>query len=164
MISELEEYSNNGKLYNYNISVDALVKFIRECINAFGDNPYGGYDYIIVGENDVDIYGIVVGWSRGFDYEDDDYIDGYGLCIKLAIIEDSMGMEFDDFNMPYTVNGDVWDTNCEISNDPNSPSIVTDAEWILKEWNAFCDAYQDSLELIHNVTEDDEDEDDEDYE
>jgi len=149
MISEVEEYPNHGEIEDYNISVESVVTFIQSFLRRFGDDIYA-WDCLAIGENDVETYGIVIGWSGGFDETDDAYIDGYALCIKLAILENAMGMDFDDFPMPYTAKGDVWDTCCEISRNPNDPSIKSDAQWIMQAWSAFYDLYMDSLEFIHD--------------
>ncbi len=163
MIRGIEEYPEHGKIENYNISVAEVASFIRNCVSSFGDNPYA-YDWLALGENDEEEYGVVIGWSYGFDEEDEDCIDGYCLCMKLAILESSMGMEFDDFNMPYTVNGDVWDTCTQISRDPNS-DFELDAKWIIESWNQFCNEYADSREFIHGIDDSENDDfDDEDGE
>lgn len=156
MINNLEEYPHNGPIEDYHPTVESIVTFLRSAIKEVGNDIYE-YDSFPLGENDNESYILLVGWSYGFDYEE---TDGYGLCAKICIDDDAIGCEYDDFNMPYTLNGDVWDSNCEISDDPNSLSIEEDAKWFLKEWQAFVEAYMDSEEFLNpNYEEDSDDED-----
>ena len=101
----------------------ALELFIKNAIDAFNDGYNGCYYYNLGKGSNGKEFAIVIGWSEGFDEEDDCegcISDGeYRVCMKLAYNCDDLQCDYDiDWEMPGGEDGgDVDDTNTEITTD-----------------------------------------------
>lgn len=82
---------------------------------------------------------VCVGWSDGFDVDDDSVIHAmdeksWAVCAAIKVwTSDSMRTDLDWINMPYNEDGDVWDTTLSIA--PYEDYIDV-ARWFLKEYEA----------------------------
>ena len=89
---------------------------------------------------------IAGGWSEGFseEYADLLYVSKsdpkYAMCIKVAIKDDSLGIDFDSLSMPTYKHGEVDDTcvPLELGDDPEAVAsfFLMEFERISKEYEA----------------------------
>jgi hypothetical protein len=137
-------------------SVSKLAKFIEDSVNILLTTDYTNCRYPL-----DDTWAVYVGWSDGFDENDEyvyhnEYNPSAAICCKIADMEDALWTDYDWCNMPYDEEtGDVWDTDSAIS--PNEDYQQT-ASWLLEEYDKIVEAFSE---------EDDDyyiDDDDEDYE
>ena len=83
---------------------------------------------------------LVLGWEEGYDkgekYQQE--VDGtiYTLCGKVAVNIDDLQCDYDvDWYMPYTEDGDVYDTNTAIADADDLDFFVGEAKTIAEMMN-----------------------------
>jgi len=97
------------------------AKDVAKILKHFKDGGEGVYWHKFTTLNDGKELCLVFGWQEGY-MPDPKLIqrDGYTLCAKIAINIDDLQCDYDmDWYMPYYENGEVWDTETALLDDPN---------------------------------------------
>lgn len=140
-------------------SASDLAEFIEDSVNTLLTTDYTNCRYEL-----DDTWAVYVGWSDGFDEDDEsvyhnEYNPSAAICCKIADMKDALWTDYDWCNMPYNEEtGDVWDTDSAISPNENYQQTAT---WLLDEYKQIVETYG------NGETEDDDyyiGDDDEDYE
>ena len=101
---------------NEDVSVDKLAKFIEEAVEGLKDGEYTNYSYKF-----DDRFALFVGWSKGYDEDDDTVIHDeedpeFAIVAGIKVwTSDYVGTDFDWLNYPYVEGGDVIDDSMTIS-------------------------------------------------
>ena len=121
-------------------NVSDVAKFIEDSVNTLQTTNYTNCRYIL-----DDQFAIYVGWSDGYDENDDTVIrdsksPSYGInaCIKER--NDADWADLDYLNFPWSVkDGDVWDNSISIG--PNTDYTQV-AEWLLDDFDSMKEALE----------------------
>lgn len=120
------------------------TKLTKEFINAVEDMKQtkfnGTYHWILGGDEDNNDWAIVLGWSDGYEpNENDDCMDGtYSLCAKIAYQPNNSLMQCDydvDWLMPYNEEtGEVDETEITIFSGCDLEWVVN---WLLECYSTY---------------------------
>ena len=158
----MPQFNYYGELDDFNVSDEEAYNFVKDTVARLADDIYS-YDYLELGEDDVNTYALLVGWMDGFDPEDCGNEEGRDLCIQVGYLPKRTTMaDFEDWYMPYNPDTyDVWDTNVPISQDPAGVSL-SDVKWEMDSWRRYVKIYNKITRYYQDEESDDEDYDDED--
>ena len=111
---------------DYDKDAGKIAKFIEDAVNGLKNGEATNYRYKL-----DDRLAIFVGWSEGFDEDDDTIIHDeedpeYGIVAGIKVwTSDDMWTDFDYLNFPYYANGDVLDyMTSDIAPNANYASIA----------------------------------------
>lgn len=145
------EMNNAGKINN-SLDKNKIAKFLEKAITDLTTT-----DYTCIWYNLDDDLALFVGWTEGYDTNDETVIHSkddpsYVIASKIASNHEFMKTDLDWLIQPYGENGDVWDTQMALS--PNEDFINT-AEWYIGEYKEIRDAIDKGELLLENkkVTE-----------
>ena len=117
-------------------------KQLKEAVEWLYENKCGCCHFHLLTDDKGREWSIVIGWSDGFDEnEEGDFSDeGFHICSKIAFQEWNAGMQTDydwDFKMPcYPNSNDICDTSTDIARDVEWDSY---AEFLNKEFKDVTD-------------------------
>ena len=125
------------------ITVKQLAMQMKNGVKALYEEKCGCCHWWLLEDDKHRRWSIVIGWSDGFDKNEEGYFsDGtWQICSKIAYEDEFNAMQTDfdwDFTMPFDENGEVYDT-CE--------SIPKDVDWLelakrlLKEFKEVTDLF-----------------------
>lgn len=123
---------------NEGVSVGKLAKFIEEAVEGLKDGEYTNYRYKF-----DDRFALFVGWSEGYDEDDDTVIHSeedpeFAIVAGIKVwTSDDAWSDFDWLNYPYVEGGDVIDDSMTISPEEDYHKLAQD---FLDDYN---DDYRD---------------------
>ena len=112
---------------------------IKHAVDYLLKAPNGCFFKKLLIDNDNNAWGIVIGWSGGFDRRvATSFSDGeYHICSKIAINDSALQCDYEcDFTMPYDKEtGEVFDTSTELGTDFEAEALRLSKEF--KEMECF---------------------------
>ena len=125
------------------ITTKQLTKQIRNSVVSLYKEKCGCCHWHLLTDDKSRRWSIVVGWSYGFDEDEDGYFsDGaWQICSKIAYEEKDNAMQTDfdlDFTMPFDEDGFVYDTCSSIAKSVDWENL---ADNLLKQFKEVTDRY-----------------------
>lgn len=106
---------------------------IKQAVDFLLKEPNGCFFKKLLTDNDNNAWGIVIGWSGGFDrHVATPFSDGeYRICSKIAINDSALQCDYEwDFTMPYDKEtGEVFDTSTELGTDFEAEALRLNKEF-----------------------------------
>ena len=124
--SSLNEDSTNSKL-----DKNKIAEFLKKAIDTLTTSDYTCTWYDL--DEDLAIF---VGWTDGYDPDDEGYIHSenepsFVLAAKIASTHEYMKTDLDWLTQPYYEDGEVWDTEITLTKENN---FEQDAEWFIESY------------------------------
>jgi len=115
------------------MTIRELAPFIKSSVDELVKRDDGTTFRMILDEN----FAVYVGWGDGFDVNDETAIHSksqpsYCVCVKVA--ENIPNFSWEDAYMPWYEDGEVYDTDCSISNYDNKKKYHNIAKWLLSSY------------------------------
>lgn len=119
------------------ITKKEFEKDIKEMVE---DKDWGTWSYPLITLDDGRELCLVVGWEEGYDkgekFQREENGEIYTLCGKVAINIDDLQCDYDmDWYMPYSEDGDIYDTNMALEGADDLDFFVGEAKVIAEMMN-----------------------------
>ena len=149
-LTEATMLALRGKLNESTNSVldkNEIAEFLKNAIKELTTTDYTCTWYDL--DKDLAIF---VGWTDGYDPEDEDYIHAendpsYVIAAKIASTHEYMKTDLDWLVQPYYEDGEVWDTEITLNNNSN---FIEDADWFIKSYKDIREALDRGELLLEN--------------
>lgn len=124
-----------------------IAKFIRDSIETLQSSDMTCCKYDL--DNNLAIY---VGWSSGYDEDDDTVIHAsdnpsYAINVGIKVRNDFDWSDFDMLNFPYYENGEVLAAALSIPNNPDYDGI-NDAAWLIETYEEMYQEVEDGVLIL----------------
>ena len=132
---------------NAKLDINKIAEFLKDEVKVLTTSEYtcGWYEL----DRDLAIF---VGWTAGYDPNDEDYIHAkddptFVLAAKIASTHEYMKTDLDWLTQPYYEDGEVWDTEITLTETSN---FKADADWFIKSYKGIRKALDNGELLLEN--------------